>query len=669
MSHLLLIDPDSSIPQSLQDAFSATNARLVTRKSSKEAQAAVERGTFDIAVIHSKSGLQALTAELKALRAMSPEVFLIVISDVYAVAEETAAFDNGADLYFSQPLPPQTLTRILQRTLEPTATSSGYTETRDHSQAATESPQPSPLHILRDFSQVLGFSLDYKAFTQHFILKLREHISFSRIGIFIEGTAKQSLVKKNKANHLACIASLGLPIDLVDCFQLSRELGIAHSLHEHPRVLSLNELSKHFNQSQQSAIQKEFKILGCHIAVPISDREGTIGVAVLNGPVTDRNYSDDELQLLYLLMEELGLAIQNSRLHAELGRHGALIENVLSSMASGALVISEDLDILYANRAAKRFLKIYTEESRPIEFAELPHQLAAPIHRAVENGELSEAFLIPGSNPDEVYQVSIYPFSHNEELALLPRPTMVCIEDFTKIEKSKQTAQETTKTELIRIIAERFAHEIRNSLVPLTTHMQLMDKKIDQPKFQTSLKSALEKETGRIKRFSEQMLHLAQNSNPIRQSVDIGPLVLNGFESAKKQSGNTTIHLKMLEIPKLAKIAGDPSGITYAFEEIFLNSIQANTENDKPIEVTILSNDEGTLTVTLCDGGPGFTDQTIQQATEPFYTSRNTGVGLGLSVAKKIIESHHGIITLNQRSEHAHWDLQIELPTNLAPHP
>lgn len=607
---------------------------------------------------------------LHSLKSIAPNLFTIALAPEYDLAEEQLSFEHGADLYFAEPLPERTLQHIIS------LGASGAAHINPaHMAPKTEEPRPSgtssgpsALHILRDFSNILGFSPDYKTFTQHFILKLREHISFSRIGIFLEGSAKQSFVNNGHSNHLECIASLGLPADLVDCFQLNREIGIGRTLTEQPRILQANRGSRSPFEEADPTIRKEFNILGCHLAVPITDRERSIGVAVLNGPVTGRDYNEEELQLLYLLMEELGLAIRNSRLHAELASRGQLIENVLQSMSSGAIVISDDLHILYTNPAAKRFLKIEGDSKRLIDFAELPPRLAGPAHRAIEKGELPEPFAIAGLNQDELYQISIIPFSEGDELALLPRPVMVIIEDFTKIEANKQTALEDSKSQLISLIAKRFAHEIRNSLVPLTTHMQLMDKKIEQPKFQASLKSAMQRETGRIKRFSEQMLYLAQNSNPSEDNVDLETAILESFRTAHQQISNQHIQLNLENTLEETTIHGNPEGITYAFEELFLNSIQAHGASEAPITVTIRRNDEGILTITIRDDGPGFDPATLENVSEPFFSTRNTGVGLGLSVAKKIIEEHHGFIQTNLRSAQADWDIKIELPSTLIPH-
>jgi signal transduction histidine kinase len=199
--------------------------------------------------------------------------------------------------------------------------------------------------------------------------------------------------------------------------------------------------------------------------------------------------------------------------------------------------------------------------------------------------------------------------------------------------------------------------------------MQLIDKKIDQPKFQTSLKSALTIETGRIKRFSEQMLYLAEHSTPCNNSeVDIETAILDGFRRAKAHSCKKVVTLNLDNTLKDATIHGNPEGIAYVFEELFLNSIQSNENAEGAVEINLRRNDEGILTICIRDGGPGFAPNNIEKATEPFYSTRTTGVGLGLSVAKKIIEEHQGFIQLNTRSAQADWDIRIELPSTLT-HP
>jgi nitrogen fixation/metabolism regulation signal transduction histidine kinase len=64
------------------------------------------------------------------------------------------------------------------------------------------------------------------------------------------------------------------------------------------------------------------------------------------------------------------------------------------------------------------------------------------------------------------------------------------------------------------------------------------------------------------------------------------------------------------------------------------------------------------------DNGGGFAPEVAARATDPFFTTRNTGVGLGLSVAKRVIEAHAGRLEVQTRHQPEDPDLVIHLPSN-----
>ena len=65
----------------------------------------------------------------------------------------------------------------------------------------------------------------------------------------------------------------------------------------------------------------------------------------------------------------------------------------------------------------------------------------------------------------------------------------------------------------------------------------------------------------------------------------------------------------------------------------------------------------------VADTGSGIAPDLLEQVTEPFFTTRNTGVGLGLTVARKIIEDHHGQLSIHVRSHPDDYDVRIRLPS------
>jgi signal transduction histidine kinase len=93
---------------------------------------------------------------------------------------------------------------------------------------------------------------------------------------------------------------------------------------------------------------------------------------------------------------------------------------------------------------------------------------------------------------------------------------------------------------------------------------------------------------------------------------------------------------------------GDHKALRHAFSEIILNALQANPE-DPNVAVKIeetTPGDASTLRVEVRDSGTGFSAEAAERAQEPFFSTRNVGLGIGLTVCRKIIESHHGRIEI-----------------------
>jgi len=84
--------------------------------------------------------------------------------------------------------------------------------------------------------------------------------------------------------------------------------------------------------------------------------------------------------------------------------------------------------------------------------------------------------------------------------------------------------------------------------------------------------------------------------------------------------------------------------LKHALSEILLNALQANPKGTQ-VGVKLHpggDNGERAVTIEVQDTGSGFSAEAAEKIPAPFYTTRNVGLGLGLAVTQKIIESHHG---------------------------
>jgi signal transduction histidine kinase len=658
--NILVIAPHPRAKEQAADLLPESLGRVTLKVDVASASGLLEHGLFDAILLLAPQASEHTLDEIRRLRRLSPDSPISVIASATTpLAWEESALASGADFVLREPLSPSHVAGMLKRSLATsTATRNGGSPHLPASSAPSPSVGRASLDILRDFSHILGYSLDYELFAEHFVQKVRQIVGVSRIAVYLE-RPPTAVASVEKNTRMSCVAAVGIPPDIVECFELSRTAGLGARMYQSPQIVTATGEALHNLAPTDQKIQREFEILGCRVAVPISDRTRTIGVALLGGHVTGRSFNAEELQLLYLLMEELGSAIKNTWLHRQLASSHRLLADVLATLSSGCLVVDHELTVLHANRAVVAFLKGPDATDNRLDFADLPPALATPLYDSVAKSvKVQPFFHTGGPGGEHLFRVSIVPFHAGS--SALPRSAMLVLEDFTQIEAAKRFEIEASKAKLVALIAKRFAHEIRNSLVPLATHEQLLDSEYQHEDFRRSLKSALARETGRIQRFTEQMLYLSQPARTANEILNLRDLVEHCFERMNGMA-NHPARLHVQSDVELPLVRCHRPALEHAIQEIVTNALQAGG-NEALVQVRIRLVGDETLQVAFRDNGPGFNEETVERATEPFFTTRNTGVGLGLTVARKVLEDHQGRLTVRVRSTGRDSDVEMELP-------
>jgi two-component system sensor histidine kinase AtoS len=194
-------------------------------------------------------------------------------------------------------------------------------------------------------------------------------------------------------------------------------------------------------------------------------------------------------------------------------------------------------------------------------------------------------------------------------------------------------------------MAERLAHEIGNAVVPISTHQQLFKERISDTDFQQSLGAAMEEGVKRVSRLVDQMRFLARDRVGKMESVPVKQLIEEAFREARAYHPSTTVLLKFESSNEPLSVSCDRQGLQHAFAEIILNALQANS---KSCQVHVRARTETDSSgsrwaqIEVQDSGAGFSTEAAGKASEPFFTTRNVGLGLGLAVTNKIIQTHSG---------------------------
>lgn len=667
MIHLLIISGKHLPPPFGQDVDTATDVKVVYQSDPKHAGPLIETRIFDVVLLHAASAREAIDL-VENLPAFPSQCKLAMAAPEWSTDEQSQAYNVGATATLNTPLSVEILTNLADGNQTKSLSEQESVQLADtelviaSSNIIDPSTNAESLELLRDFSRLLGYSLDPTQFAQQFVQRLREILSANRIAVFFESPPNS--LDHHDGNQLHCGASVGIPRDVLRCLELSRRSGLGKHITQNGQVLKKNSETRNPHGISDPRIDREFDILGCQVALPINDRENTIGLAVIGGRLTGGNFHDNELKLVYHLLEELGIAVRNSWMHHAVASSEHTLGQILGAIDSGCLMVEADMRIRQANRSFLKFIRgSDIDFDTPVDKSELPDQLAQALEETVKDGRLHEPFMLPSpAAPGRTYQVKVVSLS--ETTGELPQPVIAVVDDFTQVLSAQRAEIEASNLRLTTLIAKRFAHEIRNSLVPLNTHEQLFETEYDQPDFRASLKSALTRETSRIQRFTDQMLLLSHPSTEHLESLDLAHLLKTAFRGAEQAYGRTGT----LEIDQtLAKCAVRVQQLSmmHALEEIFLNSLQSSDSGVVTVSRTRTpaSQDASQIELLIRDSGDGFDKEQAERATEAFFTTRNTGVGLGLTVARRVFESHGGQLRIFARQTTPDSaDLVIQLP-------
>ena len=325
--------------------------------------------------------------------------------------------------------------------------------------------------VLRDFSGILTHSLNAEGMLKQFLLLLREILSINRAAIFLRqpfaSFGNAPAVAESRRLRAAC--AIGLSPGLLQHFELSFEAGIGGHLFRLGRIL------RRYSEEARNDLetQKEFELLGAQVAVPILDRETVLGVAVFDGRITGEPLVNSELELIFHLLEQLGLAIKNIWLHDQLAGNHEMMADILRELSSACVVVSRDLAILHANKTARRYFGRAERRGGDLEFSDLPQLLGAKVYQVLKTGAAISSFKYePEDSPGTVYNINIVPFQRQQ--AGLPASALLMAEDLTQSEQLQRLEIEAANLRLVKTMADRLTHEIGNAMVPLSTHQQLL---------------------------------------------------------------------------------------------------------------------------------------------------------------------------------------------------
>jgi hypothetical protein len=196
-------------------------------------------------------------------------------------------------------------------------------------------------------------------------------------------------------------------------------------------------------------------------------------------------------------------------------------------------------------------------------------------------------------------------------------------------------------------LAAGLAHEIRNPLAGIAGVMDIVGRDLPPTSPAVEVLKDVREEVLRINRIVTDLLDTARPKRPDFQNADLNATVGHAIVFARQQALSKPIKVHCVTLPNLPPVKHDTGQIHQVILNLVLNAIQAL---DGPGTITVsVSSTDSMASVSVEDTGPGISPQTLPNIFRPFFTTKGHGTGLGLSLAKRIVEDHGGTIEVTSK--------------------
>jgi signal transduction histidine kinase len=268
---------------------------------------------------------------------------------------------------------------------------------------------------------------------------------------------------------------------------------------------------------------------------------------------------------------------------------------------------------------------------------------------------ISKGQLIGMINLSHKFNKDIYSHEDIELLSTLANQTAIAVENarlYDDLKKSKSYIRRADRLASLGTLTAGIAHEIRNPLVAIKTFTQLLPERIDDDEFRNHFLSIASGEVDRISALVTELLEFARPSEPKFELEDINGILDGMILLVSTETKSKRIDILKNYASDLSPITLDREQMKQVFLNMLLNAIEATPENGK-IYVKTRSypklEGEPYIQIEFTDTGCGIRPEYLEDIFTPFFTTKEKGSGLGLSISNQIVQDHKGYIDVESQ--------------------
>ena len=252
-------------------------------------------------------------------------------------------------------------------------------------------------------------------------------------------------------------------------------------------------------------------------------------------------------------------------------------------------------------------------------------------------------------NNKEVFcSVTTYPLIENGKMVSV----IEISRDITRDINFQRLMMHQEKLASIGRLAAGVAHEINNPMTTILTSAMLIQEDMaeDDPNYEEL--QIIADETKRCSRIVKSLLDFARHSKPSICENNINDIVQDSITLTRKQANFNDVNIEENLREDLPLVHVDKDQIEQAMINLAQNAIEATDPGGKVTLTTRMGAKPGTIEIIVSDTGEGIPKEDLRKIFEPFYTTKESGTGLGMAITVGHIHQHGGIINVDSKPGH-----------------
>jgi PAS domain S-box-containing protein len=425
------------------------------------------------------------------------------------------------------------------------------------------------------------------------------------------------------------------------------------------------------------------------LCLPLVKQSKLIGVLYLENNLASHVFTPARISVLELLASQAAISLENARLYSDLQEREARIRRLVDSNIIGVVIWDVQGRIIDANQAfldivgyAREDLvsgRLRWPELTPAEWRDADEQIIAEL-KAV--GTLQprekEYFRKDGSRVPVLVARALFEWKPDEGVSFVIDMTdrkraeeKLRASERRLLDAQMELAHVTRVTTLGELTAS-IAHEVNQPLAGVIANAEACLRWLNRgtPDLDAARRSVewIVEDGNRASDIIRRVRALANKTDIEKTPLDVNDVITEVIVLVQRELMSHQVSLQMELAPTLPAVLGDRVQLQQVIINLVMNGIEAmQSVTDRPRELVIQSHQDETeqVLVSVSDCGVGISAENAERLFNAFFTTKSSGMGMGLSICRSIVEAHDGRLWATANVPHG-ATFQFTLPVNAA---